>query len=167
MKFPPGATADPPIPTGNSAVCVLEATANATGPVWGYATFVELSDASVNITLSVWGLSVGAHPFHVHTYGDVSGPNGIAAGPHFPGVCNQCRPPGGEETVGLLNNGTPIAVDGPYVLFSYIERVAHLSGTNSVLGRALVIHGTAAEGGGRQAQCVIGRWTESPTAPST
>jgi superoxide dismutase, Cu-Zn family len=144
---------------------MLEATSNNALPVTGYLHFEELIDTTLQITLVASGLSNGPHTFHVHTFGDVSDPSGNSVEGHFIGNCSGCRPPGALQEVGLLNNGNPVTAVGGSVSYTFIDPVAKLSGLNSVIGRAIVIHGTAAGAGIRAAQCVIGRWFEPLTSP--
>jgi superoxide dismutase, Cu-Zn family len=152
-------------PSGSAAICVLEATSNNAQPVSGYLHFVELMDTTLQITLVASGLSNGAHTFHVHTFGDISDPSGNSVQGHFVGNCSGCRPPGALQEAGLLNNGNPVTVAGGTVSYTFNEPIAKLSGTNSIVGRAIIIHGTAAGASVRAAQCVIGRWYEPLASP--
>ena len=152
-------------PTGYAAMCVLEATSLAPGPITGQLQFVELSDTTLNVSLVVSGLSNGTHGFQVHMYGDISSPTAAATGGHFIGDCVSCRPTGILQEVGMLNNGQLLVVNGSSVSLNFIETVAKFNGVNSIIGRSVVIHGTPADASVRAAQCVIGRWTEPTGAP--
>lgn len=144
---------------------MLEGT-TAGGPgVSGWLHFEELSNSNLQITVQASGLPNGTHTFHVHTYGDISNATGLATTGHFVGNCTACRPVGQLQEAGLLNNGLPFtAVDGN-ASFVFTETVAKLSGTNSIIGRAIIIHGMPGNSAIRVAQCVIGRWYEPLTSP--
>lgn len=145
---------------------MLQATKENAGAVTGYLSFVQLEDGNLNVTVMAQGLLDGDHSFHVHTYGDVSSNTGMATGGHFIGDCNECRPSGQPQEVGLLNNGTALSVSGGQTSFWFVETVAKLSGVNSIEGRAIIIHGNSVSSSARVAQCVIGRQTGNLTAPS-
>ena len=77
----------------NLATAVCYITGTTAGPnVAGVVEFVEDLDGNLMITLNVTGLADGNHTFHVHEFGDVSSPTAAAAGGHFIGTCNSCRP---------------------------------------------------------------------------
>ena len=84
------------------------------------------------------GLSPGEHGFHIHEAGDLSD-NCAAAGGHFNPFGNNHGAPGAEDRhVGDLGN---IAVDEDGITFvSILDHLVTLTGENSVLNRAIVIH---------------------------
>ena len=151
-------TSTPGNPTELSAICVLSGTEDNAGPVSGSFVFQQLDDDTLNVTVSVSGLSDGEHGFHVHTYGDVSSATGAAAGGHFKGDCDNCRPgwPASLQEVGLLDNGTALTSVGGRASMWFVEGVAKLSGVNSILGRSMIIHGNNGSSSVRVAECVIG-----------
>ena len=151
-----------------SATCELEATTNNIGPVTGRVSFVELADGNLRVSVVASGLTNGTHGYHVHTYGDISSGDGMSTGGHFVGDCNACRPAGQPQEVGLLNNGTKlVTTPSGSVNFTYVEEVAKLWGVNSIVGRAIIIHGNANGPAPRVAQCVIGRRIGNISAPGT
>ena len=150
---------------GYSSVCVLEATLSNPTPVTGTVEFVEMYDGNLNVTVTTSGLMDGDHAFHVHTYGDISGPYGMATGGHFIGECDECRPANKPQEVGLLNNGTLFTVVDGKAVFSFVETVAKLSGVNSIDGRSIIIHGNSTSASARVAQCVIGRQSGNVASP--
>ncbi len=67
------------------------------------------------------------------------------------------------QEVGLLDDGKPLVVTGNSASYSFTETVAKLRGVNSIVGRAVIIHGNGSASGStvRMAQCVIGRQSET------
>lgn len=72
--------------------------------------------------------------------GDIFAIDGTATGGNFAGQCNNCRPPGAEQTVGNLDDGKPlksnVTAQNPFV-----DGVIQLIGSNSIIGRSIVIRG--------------------------
>jgi Cu-Zn family superoxide dismutase len=90
------------------------------------------------------GLEPGDHGFHVHTWGNVGLPNGTAVSGHFIGTCNAtnpCRPGASLQEIGLLFDGAKVtaATDGTATAMRF-DGVAPLSGPNSIIGRAIIVH---------------------------
>src|SRR5438067_11201992 len=71
-----GAPKDSP----KKAICVLKPTMN--NKVSGVITFTQ-KDGAVEITGEITGLTPGPHGFHVHEFGDLNSPDGMATGGHF------------------------------------------------------------------------------------
>jgi len=154
----------------NGATCrIKETTLNPT-PIAGTFTFVpkdtnptvEPGDGQTTLTTSysVTGLASGDHSYHVHNLGDLFSPDGASVENHFVGT-NTVNP--GKE-VGELGGGAPIPnSDGTASTASVDDHNADLTGRNSILGRAIIIHGIGTEDPlVRAAQCVIG-WTGEST----
>ena len=149
-----------------SSVCVLKATENnADQSLNGTVLFQQQSDGNLLVTLNVTGLSDGNHAFHVHEYGDVSSRDGMATGGHFIGDCDNCRPAGLPQEVGLLHNGMAMLSSGGEASVVFVEEIAKLGGVNSIDGRAIIIHGNSTSSSTRVAQCVIGRASGDVSAP--
>jgi Cu-Zn family superoxide dismutase len=144
------------------AVCTFAETFNNGGTaITGQMSFVatDSTHSSFDVSYDISGLSDGTHGFHVHTLGDLSDPvAAMATGGHFKGDCDSCRPAGSvEQTVGLLGNGqAPITSAGGSAKGTFNDKVIRFAGTNSIIGRSIVIHGNAVDAGARVAQCVVG-----------
>lgn len=107
--------------------------------VKGTIKLVQTGD-TVKITGKVTGLTPGLHGFHVHEKGDLSDTKtGASAGGHF----NPTNQPHGKPTdkkrhVGDLGN---IEADKDGVAnIDMQDKVISLSGENSIVGKALLIH---------------------------
>jgi Cu-Zn family superoxide dismutase len=130
--------------------------------VSGTLRIEELADG-LRITGRIEGLKPGEHGFHVHTFGDLSDrEKGESAGGHFSTEGHQHgRPTDGKRHVGDLGN---IRADQNGVaMIDIVDGVIALSGENSILGRALVVHADpdqfvqpTGNAGGRVAFGVIG-----------
>jgi Cu-Zn family superoxide dismutase len=80
------------------------------------------------------------HGFHVHEKGDCSAPDATSAGPHFnPGGAQHGRPGSGAHHAGDLQNlrANAQGIVDEEVRFDGLTLSA---GTNSIAGRALVVH---------------------------
>ena len=86
----------------------------------------------------MYGLSPGEHGFHIHESGDLSD-NCQAAGGHFNPFANNHGAPGSKDRhVGELGN---VAFDQDMITFVSIkDHLVTLTGENSVLNRAIVVH---------------------------
>ncbi|CAN1838133.1 Superoxide dismutase [Cu-Zn] [Linum perenne] len=109
------------------AVAVL---GNSTG-VSGTIFFTQEGDAPTTVTGNISGLKPGLHGFHVHALGDTT--NGcMSTGPHFnPQGKEHGAPEDEHRHAGDLGNVT-VGDDG-------IQHIP-LTGTNSIIGRAVVVH---------------------------
>jgi len=137
--------------------------------VTGSVQFSQTNElnAPVVYTGSVMGLKDGNHGFHIHQSGDIS--KGCAsAGPHFnPYNRTHGAPSDSERHVGDLGN---IASSGGVAHVQGTDGLIQLSGPNSIIGRAVVVHmdfddlgrggfpdsKTTGHAGARVACCVIG-----------
>lgn len=89
---------------------------------------------------SIRGLKPGLHGFHVHQFGDLRKvDDGSSAGDHFaPHGHQHGRPDTESRHVGDLGN---IEADVNGVAHvDKVDDVISLAGSNSILGRALVVH---------------------------
>lgn len=115
------------------AVCVLTGTAG----VEGVVTFTQSGDGPTKVSGDLKGLAAGKHGFHIHEFGDTT--NGcMSTGPHFnPAGKDHGAPTNENRHAGDLGNVVATA-DG--CVFELEDVQIPLDGTNSIIGRACVIH---------------------------
>ena len=116
------------------AVVVLNSSAGVTGTV----DFTQEGDGPTTVTGSLSGLTPGLHGFHVHALGDTT--NGcMSTGPHFnPGGKEHGAPGDANRHAGDLGNVT-VGADGN-ANFTITDSQIPLTGPNSIIGRAVVVH---------------------------
>lgn len=147
------------------ATCVFEGTSNDPG-IYGSAMIsVNPVTYDATVEIQVWNVSTNpsaSHAIHIHEYGDLTATDGTTTGMHWNpnGASHACPPDVGH----LGDMGNWQANDGNISItnvFTYTENI--LSGNNSAVGRAIVIHefadnctGPAGFAGKRLAVCVIG-----------
>ena len=118
------------------AVVELEPTEG--NSVVGTATFTS-ENGSVRIEATVSGLAPGMHGIHVHENGDCSAPDASSAGGHFnPDSSMHGGPDAQERHVGDLGNLE--AGQDSTAQYNRVDNIITLSGPNSIVGKALVIH---------------------------
>ncbi|THG16053.1 superoxide dismutase [Cu-Zn] 1-like [Camellia sinensis] len=117
------------------AVVVL----NSSEGVSGTVHFTQEGDGPTTVTGSVSGLKPGLHGFHVHALGDTT--NGcMSTGPHFnPAGKLHGAPENENRHAGDLGNITVGADDT--ACFTIVDKQIPLCGPNSIIGRAVVVHG--------------------------
>ncbi|XP_060175296.1 superoxide dismutase [Cu-Zn], chloroplastic-like isoform X1 [Lycium barbarum] len=127
-------TAPKPIASTKKAVAVLNGNSN----VQGVVTFTQENDGPTTVKVRLTGLTPGLHGFHLHEYGDVT--NGcMSTGAHFNPTSKTHGSPGDETRhAGDLGNIEANA-DG-IAEATIIDNQIPLTGPNSVVGRALVVH---------------------------
>jgi len=144
------------------ATCVLTPTKKSGGHVQGTVTFTQ-TDAGVEISGEITGLTPGKHGFHIHEFGDVSSDDGMATGGHFnPDMHNHGGPHDTDRHAGDFGN-IEAGADGKATI-KMTDKALSLSGPNSILGRALIVHAKeddlksqpSGNAGDRIAQGVIG-----------
>lgn len=115
------------------AICVLTGSAGVEGTV----TFTQSGDGPTKVVASFSGLAAGKHGFHIHEFGDTT--NGcMSTGPHFnPAGKDHGAPTDENRHAGDLGNVVATA-DG--CVFELEDVQIPLDGTNSIIGRACVIH---------------------------
>jgi len=120
--------------TMTKAVAVL----NSSEGVNGTIHFTQEGDAPTTVTGNISGLKPGLHGFHVHALGDTT--NGcISTGPHFNPAAKEHGAPGDEiRHAGDLGNVT--VGDEGSATFTIIDKQIPLTGPNSIVGRAVVVH---------------------------
>ncbi len=121
-----------------AAVAVLTPTEG--NSVRGRVTFANV-DGSVLVTADISGLTQGMHGFHVHETGDCSAPDASSAGGHYnPDASPHGAPTdaSSERHVGDLGNLE--AGSTGTVRYEHTDPVIQLSGPESVIGRAVIVH---------------------------
>jgi Cu-Zn family superoxide dismutase len=125
-----------PKPMVTRAVAVLHPTQGY--EVRGRVTFT-LRESGIEIVADIEGLAAGQHGFHVHELGDCTAPDGTSAGGHFnPEGMPHAAPSDAERHVGDLGNLT--ADDTGMAHYERTDGVISLSGTHSIIGRAVIVH---------------------------
>jgi Cu-Zn family superoxide dismutase len=116
------------------AVAVLKGTSN----VEGVVTLTQDDDGPTKVAVKISGLTPGNHGFHLHEFGDTT--NGcISTGPHFnPEGKTHGAPGDSNRHAGDLGN--VVAGEDGVVDVELSDSQIPLSGPNSVVGRAFVIH---------------------------
>lgn len=149
--------------TVQTATCYLTPTSTGTG-IAGTITFTQ-NGASVDVTAAITGVSTdGEHGMHLHQYGDLSSTTGASAGAHYDPLATGIHacPPNTNRHMGDMGNWTVTA--GAISQTKSLDIIT-LTGPNSIIGRAVVLHGVADDcttqpAGGvsppRWAYCVIG-----------
>ena len=105
--------------------------------VQGEIKFIQ-EDGDVRVIAHVKGLTPGKHPFHVHEVGDCSAPDGSSAGGHFKPTETQSGPDG--KTLDVADLGKLTANSKGTARYTFKDKLIHLSGPDSIIGRAVVIH---------------------------
>ncbi|MGV3771555.1 MAG: superoxide dismutase family protein [Verrucomicrobiales bacterium] len=106
--------------------------------VKGTVTFVEEVEG-VRVTANIQGLTPGPHGFHIHEKGDCSADDATSAGPHFnPTGAPHGAPTGGQHHVGDFGNLE--ADQRGEVKFNRVFTFLRMDGTNSIVGRAVIVH---------------------------
>lgn len=101
----------------------------------------EQTAEGVRVVAEMTGLTPGKHGFHVHEKGDCSAPDAKSAGPHFaPGGTPHGAPenPAARRHAGDLGN-IEVGKDGKGS-YSRVDSVLRLSGPDSIVGKAVVVH---------------------------
>ncbi|XP_065867024.1 superoxide dismutase [Cu-Zn], chloroplastic isoform X2 [Euphorbia lathyris] len=116
------------------AVAVLKGTSS----VEGVVTLTQDDDGPTTVNVRVTGLAPGLHGFHLHEYGDTT--NGcISTGPHFnPNKLTHGAPEDEVRHAGDLGN--IVANAEGIAEATIVDSQIPLSGPNSVVGRAFVVH---------------------------
>uniref|UniRef100_A0A0A7DP43 Superoxide dismutase [Cu-Zn] n=2 Tax=Saccharinae TaxID=1648026 RepID=A0A0A7DP43_SACSP len=116
------------------AVAVLKGTSE----VEGVVTLMQDDDGPTTVNVRITGLTPGLHGFHLHEFGDTT--NGcISTGPHFnPNNLTHGAPEDEVRHAGDLGN---IVANAEGVAeATIVDTQIPLSGPNSVVGRAFVVH---------------------------
>lgn len=130
--------------------------------VTGTVTFTASGD-SVKVVADINGLTPGKHGFHIHEFGDCSDPKAASAGGHFnPGHKQHGAPDSSDRHAGDLGNIEADASGKAHL--EWTDSVMKLSGADSIIGHAVIVHEKAddlktqptGDAGGRLACGVIG-----------
>jgi Cu-Zn family superoxide dismutase len=119
------------------AVAVLSPAPNQ--KVQGQVTFVEETQG-VRVTANITGLTPGKHGFHIHEKGDCTPPDFTSAGGHWNPTSAKHGAPtsGADHHFGDFGN-----IEANQQGVARFERVFYwlsFTGTNSFLGKAVVVH---------------------------
>ncbi|XP_057527257.1 superoxide dismutase [Cu-Zn], chloroplastic [Amaranthus tricolor] len=116
------------------AVSVLKGNSN----VEGVVTLSQEDDGPTTVNVRITGLTPGKHGFHLHEYGDTT--NGcMSTGAHFnPNKMTHGAPEDEIRHAGDLGN--IVANTDGVAEATIVDNQIPLSGPNSVVGRALVVH---------------------------
>jgi Cu-Zn family superoxide dismutase len=118
------------------AIAVLHPTAG--NNVTGLVTFTKSGD-EVKVVADVAGLTPGKHGFHIHEFGDCSSSDGSSAGGHFnPTHKQHGAPDASDRHAGDLGNIEADASGKAHLEWS--DKVMKLSGADSIVGRAVIVH---------------------------
>ncbi len=108
-------------------------------PVKGVVHFTATAEG-VQISGEIRGLKPGKHGFHIHEFGDCSSADPKCHGGHFnPEKKKHGGPTSEERHVGDLGNIT--ADDSGKATIHLRDKLIALSGSHSIVGRAVIIHG--------------------------
>ena len=130
--------------------------------VAGTVTFTASGD-NVKVVADITGLTPGKHGFHIHEFGDCSSSDGNSAGGHFnPTHKQHGAPDASDRHAGDLGNIEADASGKAHLEWS--DKVMKLSGADSIIGHAVIVHEKADDlktqptgnAGGRLACGVIG-----------
>jgi Cu-Zn family superoxide dismutase len=113
---------------------------DAEGEELGTVKFMKI-DEGIKVSAKLEGLSEGKHGFHVHENGKCEAPDFKSAGGHFapnksPHGAPDHDPP--KRHTGDLGNVEANA-DG-VATYERIDKVLAFSGTNNILGKAVILH---------------------------
>ncbi|XP_055834347.1 superoxide dismutase [Cu-Zn], chloroplastic [Solanum dulcamara] len=116
------------------AVAVLKGNSN----VEGVVTLSQDDDGPTKVNVRITGLTPGLHGFHLHEYGDTT--NGcMSTGAHFnPNKLTHGAP--GDEIRHAGDLGNIVANADGVAEVTIADNQISLTGPNSVVGRALVVH---------------------------
>ena len=129
---------------GKQLVAVMHPTLG--NKVSGVVTFTESKDGIV-VSAKIKGLTPnGKHAIHVHEFGDATDPSGKSAGGHYnPEGHDHALPDNDVRHAGDLGN---LQADGNgHASYTITVNNISLTGKNAVVGRGVIIHAKADDGG--------------------
>ena len=114
--------------------------------VTGTVTFTQLAGGQLRVEYMLRGLEPGPHGFHVHENGSCAagedGTPGGAAGGHFNPADHPHGAPEAAPTARHVGDfGNIIATASGEASGTFTDQVARLLGPDSIVGKALVVHG--------------------------
>jgi Cu-Zn family superoxide dismutase len=112
--------------------------------ITGTVTFTLLNATHVSVTANVQGIATdGERGMHIHTFGDLSSTDGSSAGAHWDplGTAHHSCPPDTNRHMGDMGNWTVASgrISGQTKELDIIA----LTGSGSIIGRAVVLHGVS------------------------
>lgn len=130
--------------------------------VKGVVTFTQ-TDKGVKVYAHLEGLTPGKHGFHIHEFGDCTAADLTSAGGHF----NPTQMSHGSPTDEMRHSGdlgNIVADEKGMAMLEWVDPVMQLSGPNSIIGHAVIVHAKeddlktqpTGNAGGREACGVIG-----------
>lgn len=123
-------------PSVQNAVCMMYPTEGNSAK--GKVTFTKVS-SGVQVVAELDGLAPGDHGFHIHEYGDCSAADGTSAGGHFnPEAMPHAGPMDMQRHEGDMGNIVADSLGHAHLEFT--DSKMSMAGSNSILGRALVLH---------------------------
>ena len=125
--------------SGSAATAQLTATQG--NKVTGTVTFEPAGDG-LHVTAHIEGLTPGEHGFHLHQNGDCSAPDGSSAGDHW----NPTQQPHGAPDAPQHHSGDLGNITADASGMAHVDKTVHgvgLSGMQSVVGHAVIVHGKA------------------------
>lgn len=129
----------PPHPPGSSelhAIAKLEPTQG--NQTRGTVQFRSEGNA-VRVSVDITGLTPGAHGFHIHEKGDCSAADASSAGGHF-NPTNQPHAGRDADARHAGDFGNLEADANGRAQVSFLDSKITLSGPNSIVGRAVIVH---------------------------
>ncbi|KAJ6796186.1 superoxide dismutase [Cu-Zn] 2 [Iris pallida] len=106
--------------------------------VKGHIFFTQEGDGPTTVSGSISGLKPGLHGFHVHALGDTT--NGcMSTGAHFNPAGKEHGAPD-EEARHAGDLGNVKAEEDGTATFTIVDSQIPLTGPNSIIGRAVVVH---------------------------
>ncbi len=132
-------TAGTAAPVEQTAIARLQPTQG--NNVLGTLTFTSINDA-VRVEGEITGLPPGSHGFHVHEFGDCSAPDASSAGGHY----NPTGQPHGAPDDSLRHVGDLGNIEAGQdstASVNIVDSILTLSGPNSIVGKAVVVHADA------------------------
>lgn len=111
--------------------------------VTGTVTFTQADDGGVHIVADLSGLEPNTeHGFHIHEKGDLSAPDLTSAGGHFNPEGHHHGAPKSGAHAGDLGNVKADASGNAHKEMT-VDNITLGDGPNSIIGRAVIVHGKA------------------------
>jgi Cu-Zn family superoxide dismutase len=124
-----------------TAMATIAGAGDNKGKISGKLAFKEV-DGGVHVTGEVTGLTPGKHGFHIHEFGDLSSPDGTSLGGHFnPHGKAHGGPDAKERHAGDFGNIEADASGNAKA--SFLVKDLKLDGSDTILGRGVVLHAKA------------------------
>lgn len=131
----------------------------------------EPATGGLTLDITLAGLTPGSHGFHIHENGDCSAEDGTSAGGHYnPTDVDHGAPTDEVHHVGDMGN--IVADENGSVDTKMVMNDLVLSGENSIIGKAVIVHGgeddlTSQPSGDAGPRVACGVIAEKPGEPDT